>query len=986
MVADITELKRAKAELRGSEDQFRSLFENSNDAVLLSTPEGIIEAANPEACRMFGRTEEEICQVERAELVDMTDPRLAAFLQERERLGRAQSELTLQRKDGTKFLGEVSSAFYKNNSGVTKASVIIRNIAERKRADETLRHITEGTAGSIGEEFFRSLAQRLAHTLEVRYCFVAECTDKTKTRVRMLAFWATDNFSENLEYSLRGTPCESVIAGSACAYPDRLQELFPEDKDLVALGAQSYAAVPAVNLAGEVLGHLVVIDDKPRVFGDREFSILRIFATRVGAELERVRAQKNAQLLNLELGILLDINRAIGRHLDRDKLFGALAACLKTLVPTERFGIEVPIEGNKLQGHILSNPTGGEPTQPTVLPALNTACNWVMENRVWFVAASREEFRERFPVTFDVMSGQGMESLCALPLVSGDRPRGALFFMAAAKGAYGHLRREFLEQVASQIAIAIENMESYEEIAALNTTIADTAARRRSILEINNAIVTKLTRDEVFRAICNALAQVVPYDRIALSLYNAETNSVRLVAYEGPLRTDYSPVGNVHDIDDSHIGWVFKKQRPLLRHDLETERHFSSEYRAFKNGFRSLCALPLIIRGRSIGALTVASRTNRRYEQSDADFLMEVANQVALAIDNMKSYEEIVALKAKVEAENVYLQEEIKTEHNFEEIIGQSQPVRQLLRKLEQVAPTEATVLIQGETGTGKELLARAVHDSSRRKDRALVKVNCGSIPSGLVESELFGHEKGAFTGATQRRIGRFELANGGTIFLDEVAELPIDTQVKLLRVLQEGEFERVGSSETIKVDVRVIAATNRDPKEIVANGTFRSDLFYRLNVFPLEVPPLRDRKGDIPLLVNFFLSKFGKKLGKELHGVSQKAMESLTNYSWPGNVRELQNVVERAVILASGPIVHVDDSMLQSDGAVQESAVDTLENMERNHIIRALNKTNWVIHGKKGAAESLGINSSTLRSRMDKLGIKRHSLQSGSPSIRASG
>ena len=953
MVADIAELKRAKAELRSTEDQFRSLFENSNDAVLLSTPEGIIEAANPEACRIFDRTEEEICQVGRAGLVDTTDPRLVAFLEKREQVGRAQSELTLQRKDGTKFLGEVSSAFYKDSSGVTKATVIIGNITERKHAEETLRHITEGTAGSTGEEFFRSLAQRLANALEVRYCFVAECTDETKTRVRMLAFWATDNFADNVEYPLRGTPCESVIAGSACAYPDRLQKLFPEDKDLVALGAQSYAAVPAVNLAGEVLGHLVVIDDKPRVFGDREFSILRIFATRVGAELERVRAQKSAQLLNLELGILLDINRAIGRHLDRDKLFGALAACLKTLVPTERFGIEVPIEGDKLQGHILSNPTGGEPTQPTVLPALNTVCNWVMENRVWFVAASREEFRERFPVTFDVMSGQGMESLCALPLVSGDRPRGALFFMAAAKGAYGHLRREFLEQVASQIAIAIENMESYEKIAALNTTIADTAARRRSILEINNAIVTKLTRDEVFRAICDALAQVLPYDRIALSLYDAETNSVRLVAYEGPLRTDYSPVGNVHDLDDSHIGWVFKEQRPLLRHDLETERHFSSEYRAFKNGFRSLCALPLIIRGRSIGALTVASRTNRRYEQSDADFLMEVANQVALAIDNMKSYEEIVALKAKVEAENVYLQEEIKTEHNFEEIIGQSQPVRQLLRKLEQVAPTEATVLIQGETGTGKELLARAVHDSSRRKDRALVKVNCGSIPSGLVESELFGHEKGAFTGATQRRIGRFELANGGTIFLDEVAELPMDTQVKLLRVLQEGEFERVGSSETIKVDVRVITATNRDPKEIVANGTFRSDLFYRLNVFPLEVPPLRDRKGDIPLLVNFFLSKFGKKLGKELRGVSQKAMESLTNYSWPGNVRELQNVVERAVILASGPIVHVDDSMLQSDGAVQESAVDTLENMERNHIIRALKETNWVIHGKKGAAET---------------------------------
>jgi len=280
--------------------------------------------------------------------------------------------------------------------------------------------------------------------------------------------------------------------------------------------------------------------------------------------------------------------------------------------------------------------------------------------------------------------------------------------------------------------------------------------------------------------------------------------------------------------------------------------------------------------------------------------------------------------------------------------------------------------LIQGETGTGKELVARAVHNRSRRKDRPLVKVNCGSIPAGLVESELFGHEKGAFTGATQRRTGRFELANSGTIFLDEVTELPLDTQVKLLRVLQEGEFERVGSSQTMKVDVRVIAATNRDLKDVVKNGSFRSDVFYRLHVFPLEVPALRERKDDIPLLVNFFLSKFGKKLGKEVRGVAQNSMDSLISYDWPGNVRELQNIVERAVVLARGPIVQIDDSMMRSGGAVQESTVDTLENTERNHIIRALKETQWVVHGKKGAAELLGINPSTLRSRMEKLGIKK--------------
>ncbi len=908
-----------------------------------------------------------------AELVDHTDARWAALLGERGQVGRFRGELNFKRKDGSIFHGEVSSAVYLNASGVAKVAIIIRDISERKRVDETLRDITAGTASSTGDEFFRSLVKHLAHALEVRYCFVAECTDDTKKRVRILAFWVGEGFGESMEFPLAGTPCESVIEGNVCSYADRLQALFPLDEGLVALGAQSYAGVPLSNAVGNILGHLVVMDIKPRNFGEQAFSMLQIFATRAAAELERVRAHKDTQRLNQELGLLLDINRAIGRHLDRDELFGGLAGSLKTLVPTERFGIEFPIEGGQLQGHILSAmPSDGMPTQPTVLPAAGTACEWVMQNRDWFVAASRDQFRERFPVTFDVMTSEGMESLCALPLISGDRARGALFFMAAAKNAYGHLRREFLEQVAHQIAIAIENMRSYEEIAGLNRTVAESAARQRTILEINNAIATKLTREEVFRAICGALAPVVPYDRIALSLYNTATNFLRLVAYEGPFRTDHSPVGNVHDLDDSHVGLVFREQRPLLRRDLQTERQFSSEHRAFKNGFRSLCALPLVIRGRSIGALTVASLTSRRYTESDADFLSDVAKQIAIAVDNMMTHEQTEALKARFEADALYLQEEIKTEHNFDEIIGQSPPIRQLLHKVEQVAPTEATVLIQGETGTGKELLARAVHDRSRRANRPLVKVNCGSIPSGLVESELFGHEKGAFTGAAQRRIGRFELADGGTIFLDEVAELPADTQVKLLRVLQEGEFERVGSSKTIKVDVRVIAATNRDLKEILRAGAFRADLFYRLNVFPLESPPLRERKSDIPLLVSFFLSKFGKKLGKEVRGVSQKGMESLIAYPWPGNVRELQNVVERAVVLAQGPIVHIDDSMLRSEVVAESCSIDTLETVERNHIIRALAETDWVIHGKKGAAEMLGINPSTLRSRMEKLGIKK--------------
>ncbi|HVO95964.1 MAG TPA: sigma 54-interacting transcriptional regulator, partial [Terriglobales bacterium] len=823
------------------------------------------------------------------------------------------------------------------------------SVGVHQRPKDVLYHVTEGIAGATGEEFFKSLVRHLANALDARYSFVTECTDESRTRVRALAYWDGVAFAPDIEYPLRGTPCEKVIEGHICAYPERLQLLFPADSDLATLGAESFAGVPLPNYQGKVLGHLVVMDTKPRVFGEDDLRILRIFATRAGTELERMRADRQVQSLNVELRTLLDINRAVGRHLDRDSLFGALANCLKTLVPTARFGIELPIDGDRLQGHILSTMVeGGTTTEPTVLPARGTACDWVLQNHTWFIAGCCEEFRERFPVTYEVMTSQGLESLCALPLVSGERALGALFFMAMERDAYGRLRREFLEQVANQVAIAVANMKSYEEIATLNASIAAAATRRRTVLEINNAIVTKLSRDELLTTVGDALAQVIRFDRLALSLFDVKENCLSIFSYAGPYqRDDYTPLGRRLKLDDSPAGLAFVTRKPVLRRDLERERLTSSEERAYGHGFRSICAVPLIARGLSIGSITVGSLHREQYSEGDADFLMEVASQIAIAVDNMRVHEEVESLKARFEAEAVYLQEEIKTEHNFEEIIGQSGTIRQVLKKLEQVAPTDSTVLIHGETGTGKELLARAVHNRSRRKDRPLVKVNCGAIPSGLVESELFGHERGAFTGATQQRIGRFELANGGTIFLDEVTELPLDTQVKLLRVLQEGEFERVGSSRTIKVDVRVIAATNRNSQDAVRNGNFRADLYYRLNVFPLEVPALRERREDIPLLVNLFLSRFGKSLGKEVRGVSQKSMESLTRYPWPGNIRELQNVIERAVVLAKGPIVPIDDSMLRAAGTGDGATpVDTLENVERQHILKALDETRWVIHG----------------------------------------
>ena len=513
--------------------------------------------------------------------------------------------------------------------------------------------------------------------------------------------------------------------------------------------------------------------------------------------------------------------------------------------------------------------------------------------------------------------------------------------------------------------------------------------RQRTLLDINNAIITNLAERALFHSVSEALRRVIPFDRLALTLYSVERGAFRYVAMEGGLPSDHFQTGLEVDREESVSGWVFDHQQASVRRDLETEQQYSNDRRLVAEGIRSDCVVPLIVRGRSIGTLNVGSRAINHYSEADAKFLQEVANQVALAVENMQSYEEIAALKGKLEKENIYLQEEIRAEHDFEEIVGNSAPLLGVLRKVEQVAPTDSTVLILGETGTGKELIARAIHNRSIRKNRALVRVNCSAISAGLVESELFGHLKGAFTGAIERRIGRFELADGGTIFLDEIGELPLETQVKLLRVLQEHEFEPLGSSRPLHVDVRVIAATNRNLQEAIEAGRFRSDLFYRLNVFPVELPPLRERRSDIPQLVASYLSRFCKKFGKKVAGVLPDSMDRLMSYPWPGNIRELQNVIERAVVLSTGPTLRLEDDLLPTSGegvAVPQSPIQeagrpagltssrlpTLEEMERSHILAALQQSGGVVEGPKGAARILNLRPNTLRSRMKKLGIKR--------------
>jgi formate hydrogenlyase transcriptional activator len=513
--------------------------------------------------------------------------------------------------------------------------------------------------------------------------------------------------------------------------------------------------------------------------------------------------------------------------------------------------------------------------------------------------------------------------------------------------------------------------------------------QNRTLLQINNAIITNLTQEALLHSISEALHRVVSFDRCALTLYQPERDTFRFLAVEGELLSDFFQPGIEYRRSETSIGWVYDHQQARVCGNLPDSAEFANERRLASEGIYSICVFPMTLQGKCIGTLSFVSRERDRYSHEDALFLQEVANQVVLAIRNMQSYDEIASLKGRLEKENVYLREELRAEHNFEEIVGTSPALLKVLRDVERVAPTDSTVLISGETGTGKELVARAIHSRSTRSSRALVNVNCSAISAGLVESELFGHVKGAFTGALDRRIGRFELANGGTIFLDEIGELNLETQVKLLRVLQERAFEPVGSSRTLNVDVRVIAATNRNLREAIEAGRFRADLFYRLNVFPIEIPPLRERRSDIPKLVAFSLARLSKRLGKKIEGVSQETMDHLLNYPWPGNIRELQNVLERAVIISGEPILRLDRDLIpvveaqaienhvapgrESDAMEHESAtaLPTLNEVERVHIVAALNKSGGKIEGANGAAKILDLHPNTLRHRMQKLGIR---------------
>jgi formate hydrogenlyase transcriptional activator len=506
------------------------------------------------------------------------------------------------------------------------------------------------------------------------------------------------------------------------------------------------------------------------------------------------------------------------------------------------------------------------------------------------------------------------------------------------------------------------------------------------LLDVTNAVVTQLDTRELFRAVAPALRRCCSADVAALSLYDPDAGVLRHHVCDAPedfcTRSDV-PMVTESTLHGSAAGHVFTTGKPRAFSRAELDAFPESAF-IRSRGIRSACCVPLATAHGVLGTLNLGAFSDHAFSDEQFPLLTRVAGQIAIAVRNAFSYERIEELNAQLAREKLYLEDEIRSDYQFDEIIGRSKALGRVLREIETVAPTDSTVLISGETGSGKELVARAIHQLSTRGDHAFVKLNCAAIPTGLLESELFGHEKGAFTGAINQRIGRFELANRGTVFLDEVGEIPLELQPKLLRVLQEREFERLGSTRTLRTDARLIAATNRDLAAMVDEQTFRQDLFYRLNVFPITVPPLRERREDIPMLVRHFAQQFARRMKKNVENISSETMEALTQYEWPGNIRELQNLIERAVILTTGPTLDVPVTALNGRktpalpaGRPSRGAeVETLEDADRRHIVAALERTNWVIAGPNGAAARLGIKRSTLQFRMRKLGIVRPAQQ----------
>ncbi|MGE3152972.1 MAG: sigma 54-interacting transcriptional regulator [Nitrospiraceae bacterium] len=785
---------------------------------------------------------------------------------------------------------------------------LLKRNEELERTSAVLREIVEGVEAKVGEQFFSSLVQRLATALGVDYAYLSHLSpDGTTFRSR--AGWGKGRPLPPFDVPARG-PCEIVLTRKVVHHPDGLRSLYPQVQLIQDIGVDSYCGVPIVDTSDRVVGHLAIMDSRPMPDPVRATSILGIFATRAAAEIERLcyeRALRKSDLM------LRKIDEGTAATTGAD-FFNSLVKSLAEALQIQYAFVSKFVEGSRLRVRTLAFWKGDGFLDNFEYDLLHTPCERVLAGEVCLFP---DHVQDLFPHHREDLAKLGVESYLAIPV--SDRSGGVM----------GHL--------------AVMDTKPMQDDARVLSVFKIFGVRAGAELERAQLEARIKESEERLRDL---------FDEAPIAYVNEGLDSRFIKANRTAMKT----LGITPDQVEETYGFSFIPDTP------DAQRRLKDAFESIGKGIDT-SGVVLELRRKDNGKplwIQWWSRPDPSGTYTRTMFL-DITERVLMEQE-----------RARLEAQNTYLQEEIKGSHNFEELIGSSPSLKKVLKNVERVAPTDSTVLITGETGTGKELIARAIHNVSPRKAKPLVKVNCAAIPAGLIESELFGHEKGAFTGALTRKIGRFELADKGTIFLDEIGELPLDLQSKLLRVLQEGEFERVGGSQTFKVAVRVIAATNRDLEQQVRAGHFRSDLYYRLNVFPIHVPPLREREGDIPLLVQFFTRKFAVQQGKKIERIPERMMAALLRYQWPGNIRELEHVVERAVILSEGSELEPIEWLTAGASQPRIDKVPTLEELEREHIRTVLEQTNWRVSGEKGAAALLGLKATTLEARMKKLGIVR--------------
>ncbi len=663
---------------------------------------------------------------------------------------------------------------------------------------------------------------------------------------------------------------------------------------------------------------------------------------------------------------LLRVNDVIAQYSDLKELFRHIAECLRQIVSFEIVTIglyDAETDSMRLTFLEAQIPTPihiGLTIPRSIVPAEEV----MRTQKPVFVWADDPDTPHKFHQ--QKMRENGARVSYHFPLTTSIRQLGVLVMGSLRDIRLDAEEVEFLQRVANQVAVAIENAQNYEQA-------CQAQQRYRALLGVSDVIHACQDLDELFSKLAESLRQVVAFDAIGVALLEPDGQTLRLCLLETWIHQEVG-AGLKVPLNAVPGGWVMEHQRPLRVRIKDNDPRFTVHNEALaSSGLGVSYHLPLTTSLTRLGELAFAFEGDDVVlPASELQFMQRAADQVAVAIENALAYREITRLRDTLALEKLYLEDEIRSEKNFEEIIGQSSALKVALKQVETVAPSDATVLILGETGTGKELIARAIHQASRRKERTFVKLNCAAIPTGLLESELFGHEKGAFTGAIAQKIGRLELANGGSLFLDEVGDIPLELQPKLLRALQEREFERLGSTRTQKVDIRLIAATHRDLTKMIQDKEFRSDLYYRLNVFPITIPPLRDRADDIPRLTRYFASKYAKRMDKDIETIPATSMKALQQWHWPGNVRELENFIERAVILSNGSTLNAPIAELKSLSPASGGSDSTLEATEREHILKVLSETRGVLAGPQGAAARLGLKRTTLQHRIKKLGISR--------------